>query len=93
MLRRLLLVIFLTLFGFGVGLALGAILMRRMDQAAAEVGPDQLAGRVRDAASRAGDRLWAAWRETVAAAADKEAELRRRYEVHSRDTLTDGRDS
>jgi hypothetical protein len=79
--RRLLLVIFLTLFGLGIGLAVGAILMRRVDQAAAKVSPDNLADQAARAAATLAERFRAAVAEGSAAAAETEAELRARYGV------------
>ena len=79
--RRLLLVIFLTLFGLGIGLAIGAILMRRVDRAAAKVAPENLADQAAQYAATIADRFRAAVAEGSQAAAETEAELRARYGV------------
>lgn len=79
--RRLLLIIFLTLFGLGIGLAIGAILMRRVDQAAAKVAPENLADQAARYAASLGERFREAVAEGSQAAAETEAELRARYGV------------
>lgn len=68
-------------FGIGVGIAVGAVVVRRLDRAARSVAPRSLAGRTGAVAATAGDRLRAAWEETRIAAREQEAVLRRRFEV------------
>lgn len=79
--RKLLLFIFLTLFGLGIGLAIGAILMRRVDRAAAQVRPDNLAAAAAGKAVEWRERLNVAMEAGARAAAEKEAELRQEYGV------------
>lgn len=79
--RKLLLFIFLTLFGLGIGLAIGAILMRRVDRAAAQVRPDNLAASAAGKAVEWRRRLDVAMEAGARAAAEKEAELRSEYGV------------
>ncbi|HEX9889095.1 MAG TPA: hypothetical protein VGA69_06430 [Nitriliruptorales bacterium] len=73
--------LFLIVFGLGLGLVVGAIVMRRIDQAAQAVSPNNLAGQAGRAAATLGSRLRAAWAETKVAAAEKEAELRSEFNV------------
>ncbi|MBW3578305.1 MAG: hypothetical protein KY462_11320 [Actinobacteria bacterium] len=79
--RKLLLVIFLTLFGLGIGIVVGAIVMRRVDRAAARVSPRAMSQRAGDATSAWRRRLRTAIAAGAAAATEKEAELRHRYGV------------
>lgn len=73
----------LLVFGLGVGVAVGAVVMRRVDRAARAVAPGTLANQAVDVAATLGERLRAAWDETRAVAADEEAELRTRFEIPS----------
>lgn len=80
--------LFLIVFGLGLGLMVGALAMRRMDQAAKAVAPGNLASQAGAAAATLGDRFRAAWAETQAASAEKEAELRSQFNVpRARDLL------
>lgn len=79
--RKLFLFIFLTLFGLGIGLAIGAILMRRVDRATAKARPDNLAAAAMGKAMQWRVRLEAAREAGAKAAAEKEAELREEYDV------------
>lgn len=85
--RKLFLLIFFTLFGLGIGLVVGAIVVRRLDRATARLRP----GRHRSSADRGAwpPRAAPGWRERLqvareagaAAAAAKEQELRARFGV------------
>lgn len=83
--RRLLLTIFLTLFGLGIGLVVGAVLMRRWEQTSART-----ASRLTpEAVATEAGRTWATVRHRARvvaevasrAAAEREAELRQRFGV------------
>jgi hypothetical protein len=73
--------IFLTLFGLGIGLVVGAILMRRVDQTAAKFAPENLLEQASQAAVTARFRLRDAIAEGSRAASETEAELRTRFGV------------
>lgn len=79
--RRLLLLIFLTLFGMGIGLIAGAIVMRRVDRAAAKVAPETVMDQVVQGAASLRTRWRAAVAAGSAAATETEAQLRARYDV------------
>ena len=79
--RRLITTFFLLLFGLGVGLAVGAIEMRRVDKAAQAMTPKALARRAGRAAVTTRHRLVGAWDEARSAAAEREAELRAEFNV------------
>lgn len=79
--RRLLLLIFLTLFGLGVGLALGAITMRRVDKAASKVAPENIADQAVRTVTVVRARLRDAIDEGSRARAETEADLRERFNV------------
>lgn len=74
-------IIFLTLFGLGIGLAIGVILMRRVDRAAAKATPGNVADQVLKAGTRIANRVRVAAGEAGRAAADREAELREQFDV------------
>jgi hypothetical protein len=80
-LRRLLLLIFLTLFGLGIGLAVGAILMHRVDRAASKVSPDNLLDQAVRGAANLRERWRVAVTEATLARRETEAQLRARYGV------------
>ncbi len=77
--RRAATALVLALFGAGAGLAVGAILMRRIDRATARVAPSNLV----EQATRAWDRLKVAFEEGERGAAEREADLRREFNVPS----------
>jgi outer membrane murein-binding lipoprotein Lpp len=79
--RRLLLLIFFTLFGLGIGLVVGAIFMRRVDHAASKMSPENVAEQVVHAAATARERLRAAAAEASRAKQETEAQLRTRFRV------------
>lgn len=79
--------LFLIVFGLGLGLVVGALVVRRVDQAAQVVQPDNLAQAAGRAASTFGERLRAAWAETQSAAAERETELRDQFGVRRPSTL------
>jgi hypothetical protein len=80
--------IFSIFLGLGIGLLVGAFVVRRMDQASRAVAPSNLAHQAGRAAGTFADRLRAAVAEGRVAMADKEAELRDTYRVPSvRETL------
>lgn len=85
--RRLFLLVFLTIFGLGIGLAIGAILMRRVDRAAAQMRPDNLAGVAATKATEWRSRMREAMVVGAEAAAEKEAELRREYDIPTMDEV------
>jgi hypothetical protein len=73
--------IFLLFFGLGLGLLVGAFLVKKMDEASQAVAPSNVA---RNAGRSAGDlmgRLRAAAAETNRVAAAREAELRAEWGV------------
>lgn len=73
----------LALFGAGAGLAVGAILMRRIDRAAARVAPSNLVEQATRTVTTARERLKAAFEEGERGAAEREADLRRQFHVPS----------
>ncbi len=77
--RRAATALVLALFGAGAGLAVGAILMRRIDRATARVAPSNLV----EQATRAWDRLKVAFEEGERGAAEREADLRREFNIPS----------
>lgn len=81
--RRVATTLVLTLFGVGAGLAVGAILMRRLDRATARLAPSSLAAQTSRAATNLRDRLKAALEEGGRSAAEREADLRREFNVPS----------
>jgi hypothetical protein len=89
--RRLLLIIFLTLFGLGVGLAVGALLMRRVDRAARAMRPSSVADRAVHAIGGVRQRVTGAVDAAGRAAAQRQAELRAEFDVPTvRETLRGG---
>ncbi|MDQ3931563.1 MAG: hypothetical protein M3252_01810 [Actinomycetota bacterium] len=81
--RRVAATVGLALFGVGAGLAVGAILMRRVDRATARLAPSSLAAQTSRAASNLRDRFKAALEEGGRSAAEREADLRREFNVPS----------
>lgn len=82
--------IFFTFVGLGIGLLIGAFVVRRMDEASRAVAPGNLAHQAGRAAGTLADRFRAAVAEGQRAMHEREAELRAEYEVpHLRDTLGD----
>jgi hypothetical protein len=69
--------------GLGAGLLIGAYVVRRLDEASRAMAPTSLAGQAGRAAGGFATRLRAAAVEGRVAAAQREAELRARYEVPS----------
>lgn len=72
---------FTLALGLGAGLLIGAYVVRRIDAASRAVAPTNLAGQAGRAAGSFAVRLREATEEGRAAAADREAELRARFEV------------
>ena len=80
--------IFSIFLGLGIGLLIGAFVVKRMDEATKAVAPTNLAHQAGRAAGTFADRFRAAVEQGRAAMAEKEAELRAEYEVPSvRETL------
>lgn len=79
---------FTLALGLGAGVIVGAYVVRRLDDAQRAVQPTTLAGNAGRAAAGFGDRLRAATEAGRIAAAEREAELRGRFDVPSlRETL------
>ncbi len=79
---------FTLALGLGAGVIVGAYIVRRLDDAQRAVQPTNLAGNAGRAAASFSDRLKAAAAEGRVAAAEREAELRGRFDVPSlRETL------
>lgn len=74
---------FFVALGLGVGLLVGAYVVRRLDEASRAAAPANLASQAGRAAGGFASRLRAAADEGRVAAAEREAELRARYEVPS----------
>jgi len=72
---------FFLLFGLGLGLLVGAWLVRRVNAATDAMAPANLAASAGRAASSFGDRFRVAVAEGRVAAADREAELRAEFNV------------
>ncbi len=79
--RRLLFTIFLTLFGLGIGLAVGAILMRRVDRAKTKMTPENLTEQAAHAVADLRRRWRAALEEGSRAASETETQLRAKFGV------------
>lgn len=80
--------IFFMFLGLGLGLLLGAFVVKRMDEASRAVAPGNLASQAGRAAGTLADRFRVAVDEGRAAMAAKEAELRAEYRVPTvRETL------
>jgi hypothetical protein len=75
--------VFSLALGLGAGLVIGAYVVRRLDQAQQAVAPTNLAGQAGRAAGTFVERVRHASEEGRKAAADREAELRGRYDVPS----------
>jgi hypothetical protein len=69
--------------GLGAGLLIGAYVVRRMDEASQAVAPANLANQAGRAAGSFAERMRAAVEEGRIAAAEREAELRGRFDVPS----------
>ena len=69
--------------GLGAGLLIGAYVVRRMDEASQAVAPANLANQAGRAAGGIAERMRAAVEEGRVAAAEREAELRGRFDVPS----------
>ncbi len=67
--------------GLGIGLLVGAYVVKRVDEASHAIAPANLAGQAGRAAGGFAERLRAAAAEGRAAATEREAELRSRFEV------------
>ena len=79
---------FTLALGLGAGVVVGAYVVRRLDDAQRAVQPTTLAGNAGRAAAGLGERLRAATDAGRIAAAEREAELRGRFDVPSlRETL------
>jgi hypothetical protein len=82
--------VFTLALGLGAGIVIGAYVVRRLEEAQRAVAPANLAGQAGRAAGSFTERLRSAAAEGRKAAADREAELRARYEVPTvREALTD----
>lgn len=73
--------IFLLFFGLGLGLLVGAFIVKRLDEASRAVAPTNVARNAGRAAGTFLDRLRDAATETRTVAAEREAELRAQYHV------------
>ena len=73
--------IFLLFFGLGLGLLVGAFVVKRLDEASRAVAPTNVARNVGRQAGTWAERFRAAAAETRAVAAVREAELREQYGV------------
>ncbi len=73
--------IFLLFFGLGLGLLVGAFVVKRLDEASRAVAPTNVARNAGRAAGGLMTRLQDAAAETRAVAAQREAELRAEYGV------------
>jgi hypothetical protein len=67
--------------GLGAGLLIGAYVVRRVDEASQAVAPANLAGQAGRAAGSFAERMREAVEEGRVAAAEREAELRGRFDV------------
>lgn len=85
--------IFSLFFGLGLGLLVGAFVIRRMDQASRAVRPDSLAAAAGRAAGGLSTRLRAALDETRRVAAEREAELRAQFQIPDLTDLAPGREA
>jgi hypothetical protein len=74
---------FTLALGLGAGLVIGAYVVKRLDDAQKAVAPSNLAGQAGRAAGGFADRLRAAADEGRLAAAERETELRSRFDVPS----------
>ena len=74
---------FSVALGLGAGLLIGAYVVRRLDEASQAVAPASLAGQAGRAAGSLAERLRTAVDEGRVAAAEREAELRGRFDVPS----------
>jgi hypothetical protein len=80
--------IFSIFLGLGIGLLVGAFVVRRLDEATRAASPANLAGQAGRAAGGLAERARAAIEEGRAAMAEREAELRTEHHVAPlRDTL------
>ncbi|MFP4311056.1 MAG: hypothetical protein ACLFS9_03625 [Nitriliruptoraceae bacterium] len=75
--------LFTLTLGLGAGVVVGVSLVRRLDRAQQAVQPSTLAGNAGRAAAGLGNRLQAALAEGRVAAAEREADLRSRFDVPS----------
>lgn len=73
--------IFSLFFGLGLGVLVGAFVIKRVDDATKAVAPENLAANAGRVAGLAMERFRAAYDETRAAAAEREAELRQQFNV------------
>jgi len=73
----------MLIVGLGVGLFVGAVIVRRVDRAAKALTPASLGRKAGRGAVTLRHRLGDAWTETKAAAAEREAELRAEFDVPS----------
>lgn len=74
---------FTLALGLGAGVIIGAYVVKRLDDAQKAIAPSNLAGQAGRAAGGFADRLRAAADEGRLAAAERETELRSRFEVPS----------
>ncbi len=74
---------FSVALGLGAGLLIGAYVVRRVDEATQAVAPANLASQAGRAAGGFAERMKAAVEEGRLAAAEREAELRGRFDVPS----------
>ncbi|MEX2548640.1 MAG: hypothetical protein WD638_00310 [Nitriliruptoraceae bacterium] len=75
--------VFTLALGLGVGVMVGAYVVHRLDQAQRAVQPGNLAGSAGRAVGGLAERLGEAAAEGRVAAAEREAELRARFDVPS----------
>jgi hypothetical protein len=82
--------VFTLALGLGAGIVIGAYVVRRLEEAQRAVAPANLAGQAGRAAGSFAERVRSAAEAGRTAAAEREAELRARYEVPTvREALTD----
>jgi hypothetical protein len=75
--------VFTLALGLGAGIVIGAYVVKRLDDAQKAVAPANLAGQAGRAAGGFADRVRAATEEGRLAAAERELELRSRFDVPS----------
>ncbi|MFO7779418.1 MAG: hypothetical protein R6V28_13805 [Nitriliruptoraceae bacterium] len=75
--------VFTLALGLGAGVVVGMYVVRRMDAAQRAIQPSNVAGNAGRAAANVTNRLQSAAAEGRSAAAEREAELRARFDVPS----------
>ena len=75
--------LFTLFFGLGLGLLVGAFVVKRLDEASKAVAPNNVARNAGRAAGSLADRFNAAIAEGKGLAAEREAELRANFDIPS----------